>query len=183
MPIVESFKRTISFFDNIKNEGLIEDYALIGGLALSAWIRPRTTQDIDFIVAISGEITWDNIATTIENRLQKKVAIQKGTKRTDIKDKLSFFYGQIEVDVISTKGFRLADEAMRNAIVTRVFGMDVKVVTPEYLILLKLLPFGRQDILDVNALLKKADKTRLFSLAEKHHLLQKLKTVILKDIN
>lgn len=58
MSIIEAFVKTISFsfFDELKKEGLIEDYALIGGLALSAWVRPRTTKDVDLAVAVSKKI-------------------------------------------------------------------------------------------------------------------------------
>lgn len=95
-----------------------------------------------------------------------------------IKDKLSFVTGQIEVDVISTKGFELAAEAIKKSVTAEVFGKDVKVVTPEYLILLKLLPLNSQDAIDIKALSKKADMRRLRALAEKHFLLSKLETVI-----
>ncbi|MFA4828419.1 MAG: hypothetical protein WC855_07975 [Thermodesulfovibrionales bacterium] len=95
-----------------------------------------------------------------------------------IKEKLSFVAGQIEVDVISTKGFELAAEAIKTSVVAEVFGKNVKVVTPEYLILLKLLPLSSQDAIDIKALSKKADMRRLKALAEKHFLLSKLETLI-----
>ncbi len=174
MSIVESFTKTITFFDEIKIEGFITDYALIGGLALSAWVRPRATRDVDLVVAISKKMTWSDIASFIETRLNKKGIIQKGTRRTMIQEKLSFMMGQIEVDVISTKGFGLAAEAVKNAIHAQVFDKSVKVVSPEYLILLKLLPLSSQDEIDIRQLLKKANINRLRKLAEKHHLLPKL---------
>ncbi|MBI5097940.1 MAG: nucleotidyltransferase [Nitrospirae bacterium] len=177
MSIIESFKKTIIFFDEIKSEGVIEDYALIGGLALSAWIRPRTTQDIDLAVTVSERIKWADLISIVETRLHKRVAIHKGTQRTNIKENFSFVSGQIEVDVISTRGFRLADAAIKDAVIADVFGINVKVVTPEYLILLKLLPLSNQDILDITALLKKADKNKLKTLAQKYYLLSKLESV------
>jgi hypothetical protein len=176
--IIESFKKIIVFFDDIKSEGIIGDYALIGGLALSAWIRPRTTKDIDLVVVVSERIKWADLASIIEARLHKKVAIHKGTQRTNIKEKLSFVSGQIEVDVINTKGFGLAGEAIKNAVIAEVFGKSVKVVAPEYLILLKLLPLTNQDAIDIKALAKKADMHRLTSLAKRHYLLPKLKSII-----
>ncbi len=178
MSIVESFKETIAFFDKIKKEGIITDYALVGGLALSAWVRPRTTKDVDLVIALSKKITWPKIASLIEAELQRRVAVQKGTQRTHIKDKLSFVIGSIEVDVISTKGFELAAEAIKHAVAAKIFNKKVKVVTPEYLILLKLLPLSSQDILDIKALIKKTDIDRLLSIAEKHYLSTKLKSVI-----
>lgn len=176
--IVEAFKKAITFFDEIKNEGIIEDYALIGGLALSAWIRPRTTKDVDLVVVVAKNFKWSDIVSIVETRLQKKIALHKGTQRMHIKEKLSFVTGQIEVDVISTKGFELAAEAIKKSVTAEVFGKKVKVVTPEYLILLKLLPLSSQDAIDIKALSKKADMRRLKALAEKHFLLSKLETII-----
>jgi hypothetical protein len=183
MSIVESFKQAIAFFDEIRKDRLIDDYALIGGLALSAWVRPRTTKDVDLIVAISKETSWSDIVSCIETRLHKRVAVQKGTQKTNIKEKLSFVTGEIEVDVISTKGFELAAEAIKNAVVTEVFDHSVKVVTPEYLILLKLLPLSSQDAVDIKALSVKANMNKLTSLAGKHHLLTKLESAIGKRGN
>lgn len=178
MSIVEAFKKTIAFFDEIRNEGIIEDYALIGGLALSAWIRPRTTNDVDIVIAVAKNFTWSDITSIVEARLQKKIVLHKGTQRMHIKEKLSFVAGQIEVDVISAKDFELAAEAIKKSITAEVFGKNVKVVTPEYLILLKLLPLSSQDVIDIKALSKKADMRRLKALAKKHFLLSKLETVI-----
>lgn len=178
MSIIEAFKKTITFIDEIKNEGIIDDYALIGGLALSAWIRPRTTKDIDLVVVVSKDMKWKHIASIIETRLHKKIAVMKGTQRTHIKEKLSFVSGQIEVDIISTKGFDLAAESIKNAVIAEVFGKHVKVAIPEYLILLKLLPLSSQDAVDIKALVKKTDIKKLKALAQKHYLLPRLESIV-----
>jgi ribosomal protein S8 len=178
MTLIESFRQTITFFEGLQKDGFINEYALIGGLALSAWVRPRTTRDIDFIVAVSGRTKWSEIASVIETRLSKRVAVQKGTQRTNIKEKLSYVAGPIEVDIISTRGFGLAAEAIKQAVVAEVFDKKVKVVTPEYLMLLKLLPLSGQDVLDIKALAKKADLDKVRSLAERHYLTPKLESVL-----
>lgn len=72
MSIVEAFKKAITFFDEIKNEGIIEDYALIGGLALSAWIRPRTTKDVDLVVVVAKNYKWSDIVSIVETRFRRK---------------------------------------------------------------------------------------------------------------
>jgi hypothetical protein len=179
--IVESFKKTITFFDEIQKEGLIADYALIGGLALSAWVRPRTTRDVDLVITISNKMTWSDIASIIEIRLNKKVILQKGTRRTTIQEKLSFMMGHIEVDVMSTRGFELAAEAIENAVHANIFNKKVKVVNPEYLILLKLLPLSSQDEVDIVTLLKKSHLNKLKKLAEKYSLLPKLEILLIKS--
>ncbi|MCL4457123.1 MAG: nucleotidyl transferase AbiEii/AbiGii toxin family protein [Nitrospirae bacterium] len=178
MSIIEAFIKTISFFDELKDEGIIEDYALIGGLALSAWVRPRTTRDVDLVVIISKKINWDDLISLIQTRLQKKVSVHKATPRMTIQEKFSFMSGHIQVDIIGTGGFDLATEAIKNGVVAAVFGKNIKVATPEYLILLKLLPLSGQDIIDIKGLAKKADMHKVAKLAEKHFLLPKLESII-----
>jgi hypothetical protein len=85
----------------------------------------------------------------------------------------------IEVDVISTEGFELAAEAIENAASAEVFDKNVKIVSPEYLILLKLLPLSSQDEIDIRKLMKKADLNSLKTLAEKHSLLPKLEPLLI----
>ena len=177
MSIIEAFVKTISFFDDLKKEGLLEDYALIGGLALSAWVRPRTTKDVDLAVAVSKKNYLGGHNFYYRNQTSQKGG-SSGTRRSNIKEKLSFISGQIEVDLISTRGFELASAAVKNAVVAEVFGRKVKVVTPEYIILLKPLPLSSQDAVDIKTLLKKADKVKLISIARQHYLLPKLESVI-----
>jgi hypothetical protein len=50
-------------------------------------------------------------------------------------------------------------------VITELFDQKVRVVTPEYLILLKLLPLSGQDIVDIKALVKVADMDRVRALA------------------
>jgi hypothetical protein len=178
MSIIEAFIKTISFFDELKNEGIIKDYALIGGLALSAWVRPRTTRDVDLVVIISKKIRWNDLVSIIQTRLQKKVSVHKSTPLTTIQEKFSFMSGHIQVDIIGTGGFDLAADAIKNAVVANVFGKNIKVATPEYLILLKLLPLSNQDIIDIKELAKKSNMHKVSKLAEKYFLLPNLESII-----
>lgn len=178
IPVIEAFVRTIAFMDRLREEGHIRSYALIGGLALSAWTDPRNTRDVDLVVSVSEGTTWPEIAARIESRLRKKIIVKKGTRRTVIQEKLSFASGQIEVDLIGTKGFDLAEEAIRHAVVATIFKKRVRIVTPEYLILLKLIPLSGQDRIDVISLAKNADRRKLRALAKRHFLLAKLESVL-----
>jgi hypothetical protein len=178
IPVIEAFVRTVDFMDRLRKEGHVRDYALIGGLALSAWAEPRNTRDVDLVVAVGEGTTWPGIAALVESGFRKKVVVKKGTRRTTIQDKLSFVAGQIEVDLIGTRGFAVAEEAMENALVASVFGRRVKIATPEYLILLKLIPLGAQDRIDIGTLLRKADRRILRSLARKHFLVARLDSVL-----
>lgn len=48
----EAIAESISRLEKAKRDGLIEAYALIGGMAVSAWGIPRATRDLDFAVAL-----------------------------------------------------------------------------------------------------------------------------------
>jgi len=37
-----------------KDQGLLQDFGLVGGLAMAAWGNPRATQDIDFAIALGA---------------------------------------------------------------------------------------------------------------------------------
>ncbi|MDP2168159.1 MAG: nucleotidyl transferase AbiEii/AbiGii toxin family protein [Thermodesulfovibrionales bacterium] len=174
MPVVEAFRNAVSLLDELRAGGTIKDYALIGGLALSAWTRPRTTRDVDVVVLLHKDVSWKNLSSDIEHRFHKRVFLQEGNQRTHIKEKLSFIFGQIEIDLISARGFKLAQKAIEHALPTDVFDKRVKVATPEYLILLKLLPLSEQDSVDIKRLLKKADIKKVIELAKTFHLTVKL---------
>lgn len=174
LPVVEAFVRAIDLMEELRREKVCADYALLGGLALSAWIRPRTTRDVDLAVVLAPGITWEKFASFLGAKLGKKIALRKGSARTNIKGMLSFRLGQIEVDLIDTSGFPLAEDAVRAAATARVFRKKVKVVTPEYLTLLKLLPLTARDALDIGELGQAVDRRKLRALARKHFLSDRL---------
>lgn len=178
IPVVEAFVKAIGLMEDLRREKFCADYALLGGLALSAWVRPRTTRDVDLAVMLAPEKTWEEVAAFLTSKLRKRIAVQRGSARTNIKEKISFRFGLIEVDLIGTSGFPLAGEALRVAATARIFRKRVKVVTPEYLILLKLLPLTEQDVLDIRELYPAADRRKLRTLARKHFLSDRLADVL-----
>jgi hypothetical protein len=86
--------------------------------------------------------------------------------------------GHFQADIMGTKDFDLASEAIKHAVVAEVLGKHIKVATPEYLILLKLLPLSNQDVLDIKMLTKKSDMRKLQYLAQKYFLIPKLDSVL-----
>ena len=51
--------------EEAKVEGLVQQYALIGGFAVSAWGAPRATNDLDFALAL-GSTDPDSLARMLE---------------------------------------------------------------------------------------------------------------------
>ena len=50
----QALSEIIQRLEEVKARGLLQQYALVGGFAVSAWGVPRSTRDIDFVVALGG---------------------------------------------------------------------------------------------------------------------------------
>ena len=178
MPAFDDFKRILLFFNSLKKESFIEDFAIIGGLALSGWIPPRTTQDVDLVVTVSPGLHIEDLAYMVESRLGKKISRPKMNENYAIKEMFSFTEDHLGVGVISTDGFLLADEAISAAVGIEILGESVKLATPEYLIALKLVPLDDQDKVDIKNLLKVADLSVVKAIASKYGLSESLETIL-----
>ena len=106
-----------------------KNLAIIGGLALGAWARSRNTDDVDVMVLSENDI--DNLEKDLEG-------VFKRTRKHAFEHKKT----GVEIEII-TSGLingnqKLIKDAIENAKVDEVNGHDIKVVTPKYLIALKL---------------------------------------------
>lgn len=143
-----------AFMDFIKEmpEG---DWAVIGGIAVSTWAMPRETHDIDIIVV-------SNISKNLPSfKKNRPSAIEH--KKTGVEVEL------LKASVINQKN-DLIQKAINNAIIQDVEGKKVKIVSPKYLIALKLgraieeSSKGYYDRGDILALLKIYGKQDLSDL-------------------
>ena len=178
MPTIEDFKRVLLFFNSLEKESIISDFAIIGGLALSAWVAPRTTQDIDLIVTASPGLNSKDLTHLVETRLCKKTHLPKMKANYAIKEMFSFMEDHLGVDVILTTGFPLAAEAIQKAVRIEIVGETVKLATPEYLIALKLVSLDDKDKLDIKNLLEVADLPAVKAIAATHGLSESLFAVL-----
>jgi|WetSurMetagenome_2_1015567.scaffolds.fasta_scaffold01667_1 hypothetical protein len=178
MPVLEDFSKALRFFDTLKSENLIKDYAIIDGLALSAWIKPRATKDIDLIVSCAADFEHADLKYLVESRLGEKTVTHIMRNNETIKEMFSFTENLLEVDIISARDFPLAEEAINNAVAIEALGQTVKIATPEYLIALKLIPFEEQDRIDIKRLLKTADLPATKSVAARYGLSEALNIIL-----
>src|ERR1700690_1644250 len=178
MPTIEDFKRVLLFFNSLEKESIISDFAIIGGLALSAWVAPRTTQDIDLIVTASPGLNSKDLTHLVETRLCKKTHLPKMKANYAIKEMFSFMEDHLSVDVILSTGFPLAAEAIQKAVRIEIVGETVKLATPEYLIALKLVSLDDKDKLDIKNLLEVADLPAVKAIAATHGLSESLFAVL-----
>jgi hypothetical protein len=135
-------------------------FALIGGLAVSAWGSVRATQGIDFL-ADSDPSPIDN--TELRDKLKK--LIERHRCRVEwrigeyddpipllLRIELSRRHGNLGADILWAHK-RWQREALSRTIAVNVSRQRVQLLHPEDLILMKLEAGGPQDFLDVQGLL------------------------------
>jgi hypothetical protein len=110
---------------------------LIGGMALSFWIKPRYTQDIDILFASDSDIP----------------AEVPGFKRTRSH---AFQHNQthVEVELVTPTLIKVSPQLVAAVERTAVDADGIRVAGPGGLIALKLVRYSLQDRADIDALLK-----------------------------
>jgi hypothetical protein len=130
---VSDFRRALTVLNDIKDAGVVQEYAVAGAMAIVFWTEPVPTYDLDVLV-------WLPPSTSPIVRL------------TDVYDWLSARGYQADAEHVLIEGLpvqflpahsRLADEALRSAATLDYQGTPVRVVRPEYLIALYLEPAAR----------------------------------------
>ena len=146
------------FFSIIK--GLDEadiQYAIVGGIALSFYTRPRYTKDIDILVLSEG---IDNIKSILKGIGYTFEATPWSFRNTDITlYRLTKIEGQdfLTVDLLAGNEERYR-EIIRDAIIEETEYGSVCIASPKDLIWMKRLRNSKQDIADIEAL--QSDKDR-----------------------
>jgi len=104
-----------------------EDFAICGGIAVSVYIKPRTTMDVDIL--IHGN--FENVLDQIKSKFKKLTSFSVEDKSRGVE--IEMLTGK----VINTDQ-KLIDDAIKNANDIEFEGTSVKVISPKYLIALKL---------------------------------------------
>ena len=175
MQMRELLKEVILFLKEQKGH-TIENFALIGGLALSAWIEPRATKDIDFLIKISTPLDEGvtGFKRAIKDRFKEDVL--------EIKDIMNNMWVlrlemNFRIDFLITL-LKWQDDLVDLSEMETVFGIETPVATPEALIVLKLKAWGLQDRVDIVQLYPFADKNLLSELAKRARVDRKLKKLL-----
>jgi predicted nucleotidyltransferase len=162
---IESALRAIS--DDLADEG--RRWALIGGLAVSARAEPRTTRDVDIVVAVSGDADAEAVVFALQSRgYQLLLALEQtavgrlstvrlstpGASSRGVVVDLLFASSGIEPEIIA-----------RAEAIEIVPGLTVPIARIGHLLALKLLArddrHRPQDWDDIRALLAEAEETDL----------------------
>jgi predicted nucleotidyltransferase len=148
-PLVQSLKELCLFFDNVGIE-----YMLVGGMAIGIWSEPRATVDIDFLVS-----TRLKDFSALKQKLSESASFIFIHDKPMIFGKISFLRATLKSNSDISVDFLFADEGFKNEALKRkervqLSDFSVNIVTPEDLILLKLLSGRKQDRLDAEKILE-----------------------------
>lgn len=157
-------KKTLEVINQLKNEGLVKDYAIGGAVAALKWVEPFFTRDLDVFIIPLTKIQETTVISflPIYDSLKAKGYDQWSGQWILIEG--------IPVEFLPAEG--LSKEAVEEAVEVEFEGVRTKVITPEHLIALFLKAFREKDKMKIGLLLEQAavDKNKLMGILTRHGL-------------
>ena len=120
------FEDALRIINEMRDQGVIEDYAVAGAMAIAFWVEPIPTFDLDVLVFLPGESR-----PIVSLRPIYEWAAHHGYPSQKEHVKIE----GVPVQFLPAHN-ELADEAISTAVVKPYNDVPVKVVRPEYLIAL-----------------------------------------------
>lgn len=161
-------EKTLKVVNELRKKGLIEDYAIGGGIATIFYVEPFLTYDLDiFIIPSKKERRKDLILLSpIFDYLENKSYSWRGEH---------IIIEGIPVQFIPAD--KLEEEAVRKAKQIKYKRVRTKILTPEYLTCILLRAGRKKDTEKVEKLLEQTevDKKKLKDILRRHGLSKKIK--------
>jgi len=158
-------KKTLEVINDLKEKGLIEDYAIGGGIAAIFYTEPVFTMDLDIFVKIRPDsknkiISLTPIYEYLHNKGYNWVGEHLGIEGTPVQ----FF---------AVSG--LEEEAVENAKEITYEGVKTRVIKAEYLIAIALKVGRSKDKERITRFIEQADidKAELAKILKRHNLNEK----------
>ena len=117
--------------NNYKN-----DYVLIGGIALSYYVKPRTTTDIDVLFLTLNDIPKN----VIKFKKHRSLAFQHNKTH-------------VEIETITPESINVPISIAQAVFNTAIMNDDIKIASPSGLVALKLFRFNLSDQADIENLI------------------------------
>jgi hypothetical protein len=137
-----------ALLETLRARGVTET-AVTGGLAFGAWVTPRHTKDFDLCAVVPE--------AAVEPLLARYDGVRVGPERIPSTIRLEFARWQVDLFVAKTA---YDHERLRRAVAVAVLGVPTRVVTPEDLLIHKLIKLQDdqskllQDAADIDAILR-----------------------------
>ena len=177
--------KIVRLLEHLKKDGLIQDYALIGGMAVAARGFPRATKDLDFLINSDEDFFRKEFAKKLKDE-GYNVELYKGQFDDPLRALIRIFDNHknplVDFILIHWKWQETIIDSAEKLSLGNIF---VPIAKTEDLVVLKLKASSPRDLLDVEELLKIAsysgqlDKSRLISLAKSAGVDKKLRQLLL----
>jgi hypothetical protein len=136
----EVYKKVVTFLNRKKYK-----YLIIGGIAAGTLGEPRVTGDVDVDIMLAKEDIGDFLDKAKKEGF--KVSKEKCVKTARQTGTFQINYGDFHVDfIIASTDFE--NQAFERRKIIRLYGISAFFPTVEDLILLKIVPARKQDLLD-----------------------------------
>lgn len=159
---MDNFAAAIAAIEDMKREGVVEDYALGGAMAMIFWSEPIATFDLDVFVRLRDR----SLLVSLEPIYQWASARGYASSKEHIEIE------GLPVQLLPAPN-ELAEEAITNAEALDYEGQPVRVIRPEYLIAMWLEPSARtaKRVGRVRTLMEESplDRELLNQLAERYN--------------
>ena len=149
-----SLKKVLTTLNGLKKDGVIQDYAIFGGYAVTFYDVPQSTYDLDVLVLLS---TKDDFHNLYEHFLTKKAKIEN----------VYIFIEDMPVQFLPSYISPLFYNAIKEASRVKFSGLYTKFVSAEYLILFLLTSFRKKDRIRIRKLLGKVNRDTLLGLIKR----------------
>ena len=159
-------KKTIEVLNQLQKKGLIQDYAIGGGIATIFYVEPFFTYDLDVFIIISDTEKKQNLIllSPIYGYLEAKGYKWKGEH---------IIIEGVPVQFIPAD--ELEKEAVTRAKAVEYEGVKTRVMAPEYLVAVLLRTGRKKNLEKIEKLLEqtKIDKRKLGAILRKYGLTRK----------
>lgn len=114
-----------------------DNYVLIGGLALSYYIKPRTTTDVDILF-----LKYEDIPEKVfKFKKHRQLAFQHNLTH-------------VEIETVAPESINVPYHVAKMVFDTAIENDNIKIASPSGLVALKLFRFNRLDQADIESLIK-----------------------------
>jgi predicted nucleotidyltransferase len=159
-------EKTLKVINELKQKGIIKDYAIGGAIGTLKWVEPFFTRDLDIFIILVKEVK--------EKEVINLSSIYEYLKERGCHwDRQWVVVNGIPIDFIVAD--KLEKEAVQNAIETDYEGVKTKILAPEYLIALFIRAGRKKDERKIEMLLEQAtvDKGKLAKILNENDLTEK----------
>ena len=126
--VLKSVQKVFEVLNQMEADGVIDAYALGGAIAASVYVEPFATEDIDFFVHFTSDVSDLDPLRPIINYLTPKGYTVNGVE---------FNIDEWLVQFIPVYN-ELVDEATQKSLIEELDGVQARIISPEYLVAIML---------------------------------------------